>query len=797
MSEQQIEQSKSEISTLSVRDIFFKYLRFLPLITLSVAVALFGAFIYLRYATRIYSAGGSMLIKNDQGKSADRADDILFGPSRVQNIQNEIEVLKSQPLMQRVVKKLDLCFSYTAKGKIKDLNIYKSSPFTAEAFEITDSSRGFALNVKFTGPDQFKINNEGSFNFNELFKNQYGVFRLVKRAVPATGSEFTLAWQPIESAAGGFIESMSVQPKSTGTNIINVSMQSTNPRLSADVVNGLMKEYDSITIEQNNLMTDQILGFIDGRLNILNRELDSAQQNLLLYQQRYNLIDVDLQSADYFARISEADRAIVQQQIKLGDADMVEGYLRDKKNRFNRMVVPTSLGVEDRVLAELVDNYNKAQLQRQSLLSGNVPSENPLMKESEEQIERLRESILENIRNVKQSYNSIIGQLRRESSAGKSDAQALPFKVKEYVELRRQVDIKLELVKTLQGKREEAAISRASTISNSKVIEMARESDVPVRPDKKLIQILAVFIGLGIPLLVIFVREILNDKITARTDIEKITQAPILGEVGHSYNDKVLVVSKTSRSMVAEQFRIIRSNLQYVLNKVDRPVIMVTSSFSGEGKSFVSTNVGAVVALTNKKTVILEFDIRKPKVLSGLNMGKKPGISNYLVGKAELKDLIIPVPDAENLFVLPCGPIPPNPSELLLDERVTELFEYLKANFDVVIIDTAPIGMVSDAMTLGKFADCTLYLVRQEHTYKKQIVLIDEYYRENKLPKLSIIVNDVKMKPGYGYYGSGRYGYGYGYGNSYYEEETVPPTFWERLLNLVDVTKWFKRKGKK
>jgi tyrosine-protein kinase Etk/Wzc len=797
MNEQQIEQSKSEISTLSVRDIFFKYLRFLPLITLSVAVALFGAFIYLRYATRIYSAGGSMLIKNDQGKSADRADDILFGPSRVQNIQNEIEVLKSQPLMQRVVRKLDLCFSYTAKGKIKDLNIYKSSPFTTEAFEITDSSRGFAFNIKFTGPDQFRINNEGAFHFNELFRNQYGVFRLIKRAVPATGSEFTLAWQPIESAAGGFIESMSVQPKSTGTNIINVSMQSTNPRLSADVVNGLMKEYDSITIEQNNLMTDQILGFIDGRLNILNRELDSAQQNLLLYQQRYNLIDVDLQSADYFARISEADRAIVQQQIKLGDADMVEGYLRDKKNRFNRMVVPTSLGVEDRVLAELVDNYNKAQLERQSLLSGNVPSENPLMKQSEEQIERLRESILENIRNVKQSYNSIIGQLRRESSAGKSDAQALPFKVKEYVELRRQVDIKLELVKTLQGKREEAAISRASTISNSKIIEMARESDVPVRPDKKLIQILAVFIGLGIPLLIIFIREILNDKITARTDIEKITQAPILGEVGHSYNDKVLVVSKTSRSMVAEQFRIIRSNLQYVLNKVDRPVIMVTSSFSGEGKSFVSTNVGAVVALTNKKTVILEFDIRKPKVLSGLNMSKKPGISNYLVGKAELKDLIIPVPDAENLFVLPCGPIPPNPSELLLDERVTELFDYLKANFDVVIIDTAPIGMVSDAMTLGKFADCTLYLVRQEHTYKKQIVLIDDYYRENKLPKLSIIVNDVKMKPGYGYYGSGRYGYGYGYGNSYYEEETAPPTFWERLLNLVDITKWFKRKGKK
>ena len=248
--------------------------------------------------------------------------------------------------------------------------------------------------------------------------------------------------------------------------------------------------------------------------------------------------------------------------------------------------------------------------------------------------------------------------------------------------------------------------------------------------------------------------------------------------------------------MVAEQFRIIRSNLQYVLSKTERPVILVTSSFSGEGKSFISINMGAVMALTGKKTVILEFDIRKPKVLAGLNMGKYPGITNYLVGKAELKNLIIPVPDQENLFVLPCGPIPPNPAELLLDSKVEEMFGWLRLHFDVIIIDTAPIGMVSDAMTLGKFADCTLYLVRQGYTFKKQAGLIDDLYQEGKLPSVSIVINDVKLKAGYGYYGYGRYGYGYGYGNNgYYEEEREPKGMLDKVVGLFDLRKRMSKKG--
>jgi capsular exopolysaccharide synthesis family protein len=236
-----------------------------------------------------------------------------------------------------------------------------------------------------------------------------------------------------------------------------------------------------------------------------------------------------------------------------------------------------------------------------------------------------------------------------------------------------------------------------------------------------------------------------------------------------------------------------------VLNHVQKPVVLVSSSFSGEGKSFISTNIGAVLALAGKKTVILEFDIRKPKILTHLNMPKHAGLTNYILGKTAIENLPVQVPGTENLYVLPCGPVPPNPAELLLDPRINGLFDWLRENFDVVIMDTAPVGMVSDAMTLSRFADATLYIVRQGHTFKKQIGMIDEFYTQGKLPRISIILNDIKVRSGYGYYGYGRYGYGYGhgYGSDYFDQEKPTDGRLEKWLGWMDMKKWKKSKRKR
>jgi len=788
--------SKSELWSLSLRDLFYKYVRFLPVFVFSVALALLGAYAYLRYATPIYSTGGTLIIKppETQQRGGDKFEDI-FG-AKTQNLQNEIEVIKSKGLMARVVAKQNLQYSYFVKGKIKTINIYKYGPFLLEVSKLTDSTQPFKLKFKFDSKQNFTVNEDKTVvPFGKSFQNQFGVFRLIPNVPGGFAKDYTVEYQPTASAASVFAGAIVVTPKFAGSGILNIGIQSLHPNLGADIVNELMTEYGDYTKEIKKQSADQMIAFIDDRLDLIRGELDSVQDKMLRYSQENNLIDVEAQSANYFTNISAADKAINEQTLQMNMAELINDYLKDAKNQTEKLVVPSSLGVMDGTLNGLVTVYNELQGRRQELRNGNVPDANPLMVENKQQIEKVRQSILENLSNIEKSYTSRINSFKGKSIESQGQLRVMPYKTKGYLDLKRQVEYKQSLVNVLREKREETAISRASTIADVQIVETAYPSGTPVKPNRRSIQIMAILIGLAIPALFVFGAEVLNDKVSTRFDIEKITNVPILGEVGHSYNKGVLVVNKTTRSMVAEQFRIIRSNLQYILHKSDKSTILVTSSFSGEGKSFVSTNMASVMALAGKKTVLLEFDIRKPKVLSGLGMSKGPGITNFLVGKAALPDLIKPVTDQENLFVLGCGPIPPNPSELLLGQRVDEMFEWLRNNFDVIIIDTAPVGMVSDAMTLSKFADCTLYLVRQGHTFKKQIVLIDEFYKEKKLPKVSIIINDIKMKAGYGYYGYGRYGYGYGYGyGSYYEEETPPHSSFERFLSWLSFGKLFPKK---
>jgi capsular exopolysaccharide synthesis family protein len=328
----------------------------------------------------------------------------------------------------------------------------------------------------------------------------------------------------------------------------------------------------------------------------------------------------------------------------------------------------------------------------------------------------------------------------------------------------------------LLQKKLDISISSASTISNSKVVEPAIASYNPVSPDKKKIYSFYLVIGLLIPISFIALREALQDKVRGKTDLEKNTTVPIIGEIGHSEDSSALVVRHNSRSLISEQFRAIRTNLQYVGDRKGKPVILVTSTFSGEGKSFVSTNMGAVMALSGKKTVIMEFDIRKPKIVSGLDLKRKMGITNYIIGKASFKELIVKVEGIDDLYVIPCGPIPPNPAELLLDSKMDELMKEVLDNFEVVIMDTAPVGLVSDATNLAKYANTSIYIVRQGYTFRKQLGMIEEIYHNRQLPSLCTVLNDIKADGGYygGYY-SGAYGYygnAYGHGSSgYFEDE--------------------------
>ncbi len=783
--------AQNEQSGLNIKDLYYKYVRFLPLFIISIALSLFVAYVYLRYATLVYTATGSLVIQDEKTAGGNDKLDVLFETDSKKNIQNEIEYLQSRQMMSRVVKALDLNFTYLAKGKIKELNIYKSSPFKIEAFKIFDSAT-FSFKIDFQNDQNFRINGgQNRFTFGQIFQNENGIFRLTKNPTGTIGSEYKVIWQPTATVAGTFTSSMAITPKAS-TGILVIRLESTNPFLVADVINQLMEEYQRSVIDDKNAATEKRLTFINKELDTISRQLDSITNLRLQFVKRYGLFDPTAQTTGYLAQIESGREESRNQRIALDNIYRIEGYLTSKKDD---IPVPTALGLNDPTLNQMITSYNQAQLEKKALLKS-APSGNVTVRNKEEIINRLQKNILETLGNMKSSYNSALGSVTSMSSAAMGKLQAMPQQQQELTEIERQLTGKLDIYKSLLVKREESAIMMASTISNTKVLQEATPNAVPVKPNRKSAQLMAALIGLLIPAIFIFVLEVLNDKVSTRGDIERLTSAAVVGEIGHSYSDSTLVVTSNNRGVVAEQFRIIRSNLQYVLHNISKPVILVTSSFSGEGKSFASTNTGAVMALAGKKTIILEFDIRKPKILSQLHITKKPGLTNFLLGKVKLEDLPIQVPGYENLYVLACGPVPPNPSELLLDQKITELFDYLKSCFDVIIVDTAPVGMVSDAMTLSKFADCTLYIVRQGHTFKKQIGLIDEFHRERKLPKISIILNDVKIRTGYGYYGYGRYGYGQGYSSSYYEEEAPPPSNFEKYFGWMGMKKWNKKSKK-
>ncbi|MEI6950292.1 polysaccharide biosynthesis tyrosine autokinase [Paraflavisolibacter sp. H34] len=765
----------NEASSLNIKELFYKYVRFLPLFILSVVFAVFVAFVYLRYVTPIYSSSGSLIIKDESSSAAGGGGDDKFQQMFVldnqKNIQNEIEILRSKPLLERVVEKLDINLIYYVKGNVREINEYNKAPITLKIISLSDSAHAFSQKFEFTN-GRFRVNEETKLHaFDEVFTNKYGSFILQAKRPDELVNEYKVVYKPTHVVAKELGSRILIVPGRAPGSVV-ISLEAEHPKYAADLINQLMNEYKVVTIEDKNETKRKTIDFIDGRLKVLTGELDSVTRELLRYRQENNLFGEDAQSQNYFSKYEEADKAINELQIQLTVAQMIESYLSNPATIFN--VVPSSFGLTDGPVNTLISAYNVAQLERKASIDARQPVTSPKVKQKEEEIQRIRESLFEAMRNYKSYVRATIGRLQNKSREAQALIQAMPLKQQNLAEIKKQQEMKQTVVNFLMEKKEDISMSLAGTISNSRVLEPAVVNPTPIKPDRRSIQLIAIIVGLAIPALIIFLKEMLNDRVDSRADIVKITNAPILGELGHSFNQETLVVKSGNRGVVAEQFRIVRSNLQFILSNLKKPVLLVTSSFSGEGKSFISTNIGAVMSLANKKTIVLEFDIRKPKILSGLNLPKRVGLTNYLLGKATLEELPTQVPGYENLYVLACGPVPPNPSELLLDPKMSELFAYLKQHFDVVVIDTAPVGMVSDAMTLSQFADATLYIVRQGHTFKKQVGLIDEFYQQKKLPKISLLLNDVKVRAGYGYYGYGRYGYGQAYGSGYFQEEAAP-----------------------
>jgi len=793
MSEAIIE-NQTRKAGVSPREMIFRYLWYIPWIVVSVSLALVGAYVKLRYSTPMYNVAGKLLVssQNPYGNGGDKFDDI-FMMQKADKLNDEIEIIKSRSIASRVINSLDLQKQIFNKGKIRSTVVYpKDVPFNFEILSITDSAAGFNELITLQGTNEFLLNEQPQKHyFNEIVKLNNVQFKITANGRDRrwfASNEFVVGWQPIENLAAGLSSSINVIRINEYASVLLLSYICENTRVGVDVVNQYMKEYQQASLEDKREIAAKTLDFIDDQLKAVIHDLGGVEQNLKNYREKNKVISPEQQNQLFFNELSETNRLLSEQDVKVRIIDYLNSYLSNESNRYK--IIPSMLGIDEPSFLQQVTGFNKIQLERETALKNMAPN-NPLILNLEVAIEKLRNDMIESLKNVRQTYVLALDALKTKNREADRLISSIPSKEKQLLEVTRQQNILQELYQYLLQKKLETAISSASTISNIKVVEPAMASGIPVSPNKKGLYTIAILLGIAIPTGFLFLREYLNDKIKGKEDIQQITQTPILGEIGHADEGNTLVVTKNNRRFLAEQFRIVRSNIQYILPNVSKPVLLVTSSFSGEGKSFVSTNLGSVLALSGKRTVILEFDIRKPKIMKGLGLNERKGITNYIVGNISLQEITHQVPGIDNLFVISCGPVPPNPAEMLLSEKIEKMFNELRKNFDSIIIDTAPVGLVSDAVTLGRYADGTIYIVRHNYTLKKQIQLIDDIYRQNKLPRLSIIINDISIGGGYGYYGyGGGYGYGYGYssdsGNGesgYFESEDRKRKGWRKWIN--------------
>jgi len=768
------------------KEFLFKYLVYLPLFIASLAISIAIAYLYLRYQVPSYNSSVSILIKDDKNSQpADALNEIvLFKPKT--NLANEIEILKSATLMRKVVNAIGLNTQYWIEGNVKRSEVYINRPFTYEMLSAKDTSTAYSFVLNFNNTGSFQVQGLANqwYRPGDIIHSVKGDLRLTNIHMNSINTQYKyiIQWVPSWQMAANLAAGLNIRQLNRDATILSINIITEIQQKGVDILNELVKAYNNSIIENKNRVIDNTVKFIDGRLILLTGELGKVEQGLQEFRQKNEIIDIQKQGEVQSDELKSMNEKLDEQEIRLQVVNMILEYVSSPGKKFN--LVPSSLGIDDPTLLALITNYNQLQLEHEEKLKI-MPQANPVIQVLENQIEKVRTSLIENLSNIKRAATSVRNNLLTDYNNLRSQIRTVPSKERELLEIERQQGIKEKLYLFLLQKREESAITVASSISNASSIDPAGSSGKPVSPDRSGTFRLAFIAGLLIPAGFIYLRELLNDKITDKADISSATAIPVAGEIGHhKIEGRKVVVSEKDRSLISEQFRVTRTNLQFFITDKKNPVILVTSSIGGEGKTFTSMNMGAVWALANKKTVILELDLRKPKISQSLNLINKKGISNYIIGDVSKEELSVPVENMNNLYVIPAGPIPPNPSELLLDEKISELFSYLKANFDIIIIDSAPLGLVSDAKVLSRFADAVIFIVRQRYTPKKQLEFINELYVKKTFSNLSLLVNDVKLNGVNSYYS---YGYSYGYGNSmsynYAYSENDKQSWWRRLLH--------------
>ncbi len=738
------------------------------------AVAYFAAWTYLRYAVPEYEVKCSLLIKDEQKGSGLSETALLQELGAIQetkNIENEIQILKSQTLMEEVVRELNLSVKYFAVGRVRNEEMYGNNYIKLDSFKLNKRA-GATLDIYYADSLQFELvtdENRTLHHFGEWFETKQGSFLISRNSLYPILDQGHVIVQihSVESLARAYSNGLLAKPMSYYSSVLEMKLHEPNAYRAADILNKLVEVYNRAAVGDKNKVSENTIKFIDQRLLYLTEELSTVEGGVQKYKQS-NQIATSIESGMGIVlnEMSQFDEEISNQEVQRSVLQNMEAYLANMTGG-RYQLIPANLSSGDEALSQLLLIFNEKVLSRDRLMQTAKP-DNPALLSLNQELQSLHANVLETIRKVQKRTETILAIARGKRSALTGKVREVPRMERELQEIMRQQSIKQNLYLFLLQKREETLLALASTTPNCRVVDPARPNNIPIKPQKRLIYILTILFGLSLPALYILLKDLLNDTVQGEDDIKKATDAPLLGGIALSRSGKNIVVSSQSRSAVAEMFRLLRTNIQFMLppGVQTGQTILVTSCSSGDGKTFVTANLGVAMAISGKKTLLMELDLRKPKLARYLdsNIAEK-GVTNYLLGQATMEEIIRPSSLQENLFYIACGPIPPNPSELIMYAALDELMDRLKAEFDFIVIDTSPVGLVADALLLNRFSSASLFVVRQGKTQKGMLKTLADIHQEKKLRNLAVVLNGIKEVRSY------EYGYGYGYGYGYYEAE--------------------------
>jgi len=769
---------------LDFKRVLARAIRFWYVIAFSLGLALTIAFYKTRYSQRLYPISSSIIVRETKGASDELYNNALVNPYR--NYLNEPYIVRSYPLIEKVVESLNFNSSFYREGYFLTTEAYAYIPVTAEwchprvikagqfIFELTDENH---YSLKYYSEDQKGV--IGHFIIGDSI--DFNGYKLCIKNVPNRSTKayihvpFLLMIQNTRSVASSYIGRLRVEWAEEGAGVMNWNIIGNNPEKEIDFLSGLVRAYQALDLDKKNEAADRALAFIKSQIKDIRDSLRKVEFQLQRFGNKSTVEDMSEEAKRLFDKTEVFELQKTDLIIRGKYFDYLEDYLKRNGN-YDQVVLPSSVGINDEVLTPMLVNLINIQLELK-LYVGPEKENNPLVVAKMERVNHIKHDVLEAVYALRTTDKIKMDFIKSKLDEIQLRLDQLPASERQLISVQRNYSLLENLYIFLMQKLSEAGISRASNTSDVEPVNPPiKGSAISPKPVQN--YSIAGLLGLAVPLGIFVLFELLNTKVQSKEDIDKLTNIPFIGGVGHNGSLHGLIVKERPKSGVAESFRALRSNLNYFTANKTKQVFMVSSSISGEGKTFTTINLATVFALSGKRTLIVGADMRRPKIFEDFDRLNAVGLSSFLSSISEF-DQIVQDTEIENLFLISGGPVPPNPSELLMTDRFEVFIKRALEQFDYIIIDTPPLALVTDAFVISKFVDHTVFVLRQNYSPKEFVKSIDEYYRSGKFKNISILLNDI-YKSGLGYgYGQGyayHYGYSYGYGrkksngNGYYEE---------------------------